>query len=106
MWIETDNKSSKKNFEKRVLLPAMDIMSATTNIPYLTVSDIDHNMPSEINFNYYSPTEFHNNNDISKHRSSKHSFSLLHCNVQSLSKNHDNFINMLSDINHTFQLLV
>ena len=67
-------------------MPRLDIMSATTNIPHLTVSDIDHNMPSEINFNYYSPTEFHNNDEISKHRSSKHSFSLLHCKIRSLSK--------------------
>ena len=68
-------------------MPRLDIVSTTTNILHLTASDIDYNTPSVINFNYYSPSEFHNNNELFKHRSSKHSFSLLHCNIRSLSKN-------------------
>lgn len=86
-------------------LPRLDIMSSTTDIPHLTISDVDLNMPSDINFNYYNTSEFHTNEELSKCLSSNSSFSILHCNIRSLSKNYDNLVNMLHEINHPFSVI-
>ena len=87
------------------LLSRLDINSATTNIHHLTTSDIDLHMPSDINFNYYDSHEFHSNQDIVDSFQSYDSFSAIHCNVRSLSANHDSLVNMLSELYFPFSLI-
>ena len=36
-------------------------MSPVTNVPHLTNSDVDLNMPADQNFNYYNVHDFHMN---------------------------------------------
>ena len=43
--------------------------------------------------------------DISQCFPNKQSFSILNCNVRSLSKNYNNFTNMLSNLYHPFSLI-
>ena len=73
------------------LLPRLDINSATTNIHHLTTSDIDLHMPS--------------NQDIVDSFQSYDSFSAIHCNVRSLSANHDSLVNMLPELYFPFSLI-
>ena len=45
-------------------LPCLQVISELNNIPQLTASDPDTNMPSEVNFDYYYVTDFCNCADI------------------------------------------
>ena len=45
-------------------LPCLQVISELNNIPQLTVSDPDTNMPSKVNFDHYSVTDFCNCTDI------------------------------------------
>ena len=80
------------------LLPRLYINSVTTNIYHLTTSDIDLNMPCDVNFDYYDSHEFHSSRDIVDSFLSCDSFSAIHCNVRSLSANYDSLTNMLSEL--------
>ena len=86
-------------------LPFLDITSPVSNIPYLSNVDIDKHMPSDTNFGYYTPHDFHSSNDIIECLSNDKAFSALHCNIRSLSANLDNLIHMLSELNHSFPLI-
>ena len=57
-------------------LPKLELTSNVNKIPHLTDSDVDLHMPSDINFNYYSTNDFHNNQEIANCFSEKH-FSLF-----------------------------
>ena len=61
-------------------------------------------MPSDINFNYYSTNDFHNNQEIANCFSEKH-FSFIHCNVRSISANLDNLTNMLNELHYPFTIV-
>ena len=61
-------------------------------------------MPLDINFNYYSTNDFQNNDEIASCFSKK-AVSLVHCNIRSLSANHDRLIDMLSDLFHPFSII-
>ena len=61
-------------------------------------------MPLDINFNYYSTNDFQNNDEIASCFSKK-AVSLVHCNIRSLSTNHDRLIDMLSDLFHPFSII-
>ena len=65
-------------------LSYLKIASPVSRIPHLTNADIDHNMPSEFNFNYYSTHDFHSNHDIYESSLDSRSFCALHCNIRSL----------------------
>ena len=60
-------------------------------------SDVDLHMPYDINFNYYSTQDFHNNQEITDFLSEK-AFSFLHCNIRSLSANIDNLNTLLHEL--------
>ena len=79
--------------------------SPASNIRHLTDVDADANMPLDDNFAYYTTHDFHNNYDISQCFPNKQSFLIVNCNVRSLSKNYDNFTNMLSNLYHPFSLI-
>ena len=74
-------------------LPRLDI----SNIDHLTNSDIDIDMPSDLNFNYFTTHDFHANEDIINCLPSN-SLSFLNCNIRSLQANFDNLVNMLSEL--------
>ena len=85
--------------------PSLNIMSPVSNIPHLTDLDVDLNMPSDHNFNYYSPHDFHSNHDIIECSSNPQSFSALNCNIRSLAANYDNLLQMLSELDFSFSLI-
>ena len=86
-------------------LSYLKIASPVSRIPHLTNADLDHNMPSEFNFNYYSTHDFHSNHDIYESSLDSRSFSALHCNIRSLQGNHDNLAHMLSELQFSFSVI-
>ena len=85
-------------------LPKLELTSNVNKIPHLTGSDVDLHMPSDINFNYYSTNDFHNNQEIANCFSEKH-FYFIHCNVRSISANLDNLTNMLNELHYPFTIV-
>lgn len=84
--LETNNYDTTDRFNIQFNdLPSLNIMSPVSNIPHLTDLDVDLNMPSDHNFNYYSPHDFHSNHDIIECSSNPQSFSALNCNIRSLA---------------------
>ena len=85
-------------------LPSLSINSPS-NIPHLTDLDADLNMPLENNFCFYSTHDFHSNYDINECLLSGQSFSLIYCNIRSLSSNYDKLSNMLSELYFPLSLI-
>ena len=86
-------------------LPCFDIItSLSKGIPNLSNIDVDLQLPNQINFNYYSTHEFHNNPDILNSYTSK-SFSVLHCNIRSLAANKDKLSILLEDLQCPFDII-
>ena len=85
-------------------LPSLSINSPS-NIPHLTDLDADLNMPLENNFCFYSTHDFHSNYDINECLLSGQSFSLINCNIRSLSANYDKLSNMLSELYFPLSLI-
>ena len=84
-----------------IYLPLTQCLQVS-NIPYLTDLDVDLNMPSDHNFNYYSPHDFHSNHDIIECSFNPQSFSARNCNIRSLAANYDNLLQMLSELDFLF----
>ena len=85
-------------------LPRLDLNSSVSSIPHLTNSDVDLHMPSDVNFNYYSSSDFRNNQEISDYLS-ENAFSFLHCNIRSLSANKNNLKHLLYELKCSFTLI-
>ena len=85
-------------------LPCLQVISELNNIPQLTASDPDKNMPSKVKFDYYSVTDFCNCADIQNSYLLK-SFSVLNCNIRSLNANVDHLTRMLADLGLPFTLI-
>ena len=85
-------------------LPSLSITSPS-NIPHLTDLDADLNMPLDNNFCFLSTHDFHSNYDINECLLSGQSFSLINCNIRSLSANFDKLSNMLSELYFPFSLI-
>ena len=85
-------------------LPSLSITSSS-NIPHLTDLDSDLNMPLDNNFGFYSIHDFHSNYDINERLLHDQSFSLINCNIRSLSANFDKLSNMLSELYFPFSLI-
>ena len=60
--------------------------------------------PSDVNFNYYSSSDFRNNKEISDCLS-ENAFSFLHCYIRSLSANKNNLKHLLYELNCSFTLI-
>ena len=73
--------------------------------PHLTVLDTNLNMPLDNNFCFYSTHDFHSNYDINECLLGGQSFSLINCNIRSLSANFDKLSNMLSELYFPFSLI-
>ena len=82
-------------------LPSLSITSPS-NIPHLTDLDADLDMPLDNNFGFYSSHDFHSNYDITECLLSDQSFSLINCNIRSLSANFEKLSNMLSKLYFPF----
>ena len=74
------------------------------NIPQLGASDPDTNMPSRVNFDYYSVIGFCNCSHIQNSYQLK-SFSVLNCNIRSLNANFDHLTQTLADLSFPFTLI-
>lgn len=86
-------------------LPCLQVTSELNNIPQLTVSDPDTNMPSKVNFDYYAVTDFCNCADIQNSHLLVQSFSVLNCNIRSLDANFNHLTHMLADSSFPFTLI-
>ena len=62
-------------------------------------------MPADENFSYYSTHDFHNNNDIAQCFQNGQTFSVINCNIRSLSANFDSLASMLSELYFPFSLI-
>jgi exonuclease III len=78
--------------------------SRPINSPNLVGYDVEDNLFPDINFSYYSTSEFQNASNIGQIKSES-SFSLLHCNIRSISANHGSLITLLSDLNFEFDVI-
>ena len=61
-------------------------------------------MPYDINFNYYSTQDFHNNQEITDCLF-ENIFSFLNCNIRSLSANIDNLNTLLHELLYPLTLI-
>ena len=66
------------------------MFSSLTNVPNLIDADVDNNVLSQGDFNYYY---------------SVNDFSVIHSNVRSLAANHDKLTIMLSNLGHNFHVI-
>jgi hypothetical protein len=90
-----------------------------TNLPYLHIdaepikdiaplsnSDSDLHISSSINFNYYSPSDFKENEYIIDLISdNSESFAAIHCSIRSLSANYDSLVNLFSQLHFSFNII-
>ena len=65
---------------------------------------MDNNILYDINFDHYTPHEFHSKVCI-RNAISKKPFSIIHCNIRSLSANFDSLSTLLSDLQHNFSVI-
>ena len=66
--------------------------------------NLDGQIPSNVNFKYYSNEDFHNDMEIREIINEK-SLCALHCNIRSLSFNHDKLSVMFSELECPFSLI-
>jgi hypothetical protein len=85
-------------------LPFFDLYSQISKSHGLTDVDVDGQIPSQTNFNYYSAHDVHSSAEIQMLKSGK-SFSAIHCNTRSLSSNLDSLNELLSDMDHHFSII-
>jgi len=78
-------------------LPRLQVISELNNIPQLSASNPDTNIPSKVNFDYYSVNDVCNCADI-QNSYPLTSFSVLNCNIRSLNANFDHLTQVLADL--------
>lgn len=86
-------------------LPRLELFSNLTHISNLIDADVDNNVPSQVDFNYYSVNDFQNSESIGLMRSENTFFSVIHSNIRSLAANHDKLTTMLSNLGHNFHVI-
>ena len=74
------------NYEDLLDLSCLQVISDLNT--QLSASDPDVNMPSKVNFDYYSISDFNSSIDI-QNSVSHRAFSILKCNIRSLNANFD-----------------
>ena len=75
-------------------LPAFEYISGISNIPNLNGIDPESNVQSRVNFDYYTPHQFHSSSNITNSSSEKRIFCLL-----------DKLHQLLYDINYAFDII-
>jgi exonuclease III len=81
------------------------LFSSLTNIPNLADADVDSNVLSQVDFNYYSVNDFRNSECIGQIRFVNASFSVIHSNIGSLTANYDKLTTILFNLGHNFHLI-
>ena len=76
-----------------------------SDVAYLINVDADLHMPTDDNFSYLSTHDFHSNHDIAECFINGQAFSVIHCNIRSLSANYDNLAHMLSELYFPFSII-
>ena len=84
-------------------LPWFDLLSKLDKIPNLN-HDVENNIMLQPDFKYYTQEDFLNNEGISQSRSMPF-FSTIHLNIRSLSANYDGLTMLLSDLQHSFDVV-
>ena len=84
--------------------PRFDRISSLNNVPQLSSFDPKINVPSKVNFKYFTPHQFHSSPEI-MHSFSEKSTSVLHCNIRSISANHDKLYEMLNYLKYKFSII-
>ena len=85
-------------------LPAFEYISGIKNIPNLNGIDPESNVQSRVNFDYYTPHQFHSSSNITNSSPGK-GFSVFHSNIRSVQKNIDKLHQLLYDINYAFDFI-
>ena len=85
-------------------LPRFEILSKLDKIPNHLDLDTESYFSVGVNFNYYTPHDFHSNQEINR-MNNKSLFSTIHCNIRSLQKNYDKLCNLLADLNYCFNII-
>ena len=85
-------------------LPRPNTISSFDNSDNFSQIDPESNLPSMVNFNYYSTHDFHQSSEISSLFSNK-SFSTIHCNIRGLAKNYGSLVSMLDELQHSFDVI-
>ena len=83
----------------------LNILSSIESIPSLSDIDADINLPYQCNFKYYLTHDFYNSQEISDTSYTQESFSILHCNIRSLTANVDSLSNLLTELSHSFSVI-
>ena len=76
-----------------------------SDVAHLCNVDADLHMPTDDNFSYLSTHDFHSNHDIAECFLNGQAFSVIHCNIRSLSANYDNLAHMLSELYFPFSIV-
>ena len=85
-------------------LPKFQLLSNLAKVLSQFDFDVESNLLHNVNFDYYHTCEFSSNSDII-HALSNGALSFLHCNIRSLETNGDGLLSMLSEIQHTFNII-
>ena len=96
------------NLDELRNLPYLNITSPISNVPHLSDLDADLHIPIYTNFDYYSTDCFNNSVDITRMNGNsikRKAFTALHCNIRSLSANHDNLYHLLQELDCQFSLI-
>ena len=86
-------------------LPKLDFTSSSLNISSLKGFDVNMNLTSNVDFNYYSIDNFNDSQNIQQIIAEPENFCVLNSNIRSLSANIDNLTKMLSDLSCKFNII-
>ena len=81
----------------------LEFIPSLINVPNPSGSDVDSNMVDNLNFAFYSPNEFCEDQNI-RNAITKQPFSLIHMNIKSLATNH-NMVTFLASLQHNFSVI-
>ena len=81
------------------------MLSKLNKISSLNYHDVENNVKQQPDFKYYTLEDFLNNDDISQSKSMPFFQSTIHFNIRSLSANHDGLTMLLSDLQHSFDVI-
>ena len=104
-WIIVSERNCSLSIDETRLsdLSHFDTVSSISNIPNLNDIYPDSNIPSQVDFTYYIPHQFHSNPELSN--TSHKSISFFHCNIRSLTANFDHLNNLLNNLDHPFNII-
>jgi len=85
-------------------LPRFELLSKLDKISSLNYDDVENNFMQQTDFKYYNLEDFLNNENLNQNKHNL-SFCTIHCNIRSLSANHDGMTLLLSELQHAFDVI-